>query len=373
VTGGDVRGRASQRIERSLVRGIRTALLGVALLVLCVIALPQPLLYPQRYDPLALHSIAFVVLLTVGAVGLWREVRALPLSAGFRWAGFAATVVAAVVNGFTLDSTDVLQGEHWTFGVCGWFCVYLLFGARLRALAAALGVHLVVAAGQIVVHGLPPRAVAAALAISVVNVYGFQLAVGAFASVLRGTAESAAVAAAADEELRTREAVAESLHRDHEDRLRSLLATTVPLLRGLADRTLDPGDPVTVRRCAVEAARMRRLHVASDEVADSLVHELAAILDVADRRGITAQLEVSGTPRTVPEESRRDLLDPLSVVLSAARTAARLTVAYTSTAVRVSIVADGPETVVPPTGTTVRVQRVDAPGTVWVETTWAAP
>ena len=52
----------------------------------------------------------------------------------------------------------------------------------------------------------------------------------------------------------------------------ALQETAVPLVTELAAGTADPGDPQVRIRCALQAARLRRLLAEGDEVPGSLVY-----------------------------------------------------------------------------------------------------
>jgi hypothetical protein len=361
----------ASRIEEGLVRRVRAALLGVALIVQCGFALPQMFLRPELYRPLAVHGAVFCVLLGVAGLSAYHVLAGRAPSTRIRALGLGMTFLASLLGATTLGPGDVLNAEHWVYGVVGWYCLLLLFGEKWTSLAAVLGAHFLLAVGPLALNALPPARILASMGIRAVSVYGFQLAVGRFAYTVRNIATAAARAAASEERVETERAIAETVHNDREERLLGLLDTTIPLLRALAEGGLDPSDTATQRRCAVEAARLRRLQAEGDDVADPLAHELDAGITVAQRRGVTAQLEVSGPPAQVPREIRRELADPVLSVLSASRSRARVTVAHLPGQVRVSIVGDapGPRSAGRQTGS-VRVEEISLDGEFWLESVW---
>ncbi|WP_208883715.1 hypothetical protein [Streptomyces armeniacus] len=362
---------AAAQIEEGLVRRVRAALLGVALNVQCVFALPRILTELELYQPLWSHAVVFCLLLAVAGVGAYHVLVGRRPSRTSRVLGVGATFAASLLTTTSLTPADVMNTEHWTFGVVGWYCLVLLFGEPLRILVAVFGVHFVLAAAPLVLSGLPDIQMVAPKAISAVSVYGFQLTVGMFAYTVRKIANKAAQAAAEEERSRTQKAVAESAHRYREERFLGLLDTTIPLLRAIADGELDPSDPDAQRRCAVESARLRRLQAENDDVPDPLAHELEAGLGVADRRGVTAQLEITGDPVEVPKVVRRELVDPVLAVLSATRDSARVTLLRTPEQVRVSIVSDAAGA--PPIDSCaehVRVEEITLEKEWWVQTVW---
>lgn len=145
-----------------------------------------------------------------------------------------------------------------------------------------------------------------------------------------------------------------------------------PLLRGLAERQLDPGDPVVRQRAAVEAARLRRLFVETDDTPHPLLHELRACADVAERRGVRVALLSYGDLPELPASVRRELADGALLVLAAAATRARVTVVTSPEEVVVSVVADAPpETLVEPPGPlTVSSTYDQEEDQLWWETRW---
>ncbi len=176
------------------------------------------------------------------------------------------------------------------------------------------------------------------------------------------------------------------MHLDRRRRYHEIADTARPLLAGLADGTLDPADETVVRRCAIEAARMRRLFAESDDIGDRLLNELRACVAVAERRGVLVNLIVQGGWPELPREVRRALTDAPMHVLSTAVGAARVTVVGSTevdqrgNAVRtvaVSVLADQPGTPavsgVEPTETSgVRTTSILDGTRVWVEATWRA-
>jgi hypothetical protein len=145
----------------------------------------------------------------------------------------------------------------------------------------------------------------------------------------------------------------------------------VPLLTGLAAGVLDPADERVRTRCAIEAARMRRLFAEHDEVPDPLLHELRACVDTAERRGVTVYLGSCGQRPDVPLRIRRALTEPVLVVLTTTRSHARVTVVGSPVSVTVHAVADGDRPELPPSGE-VAVSTLALDGRHWVEATWRA-
>ena len=139
----------------------------------------------------------------------------------------------------------------------------------------------------------------------------------------------------------------------------------------LAAGTADPGDAQVQIRCAVQAARLRRLLAEGDEVPGSLVHELHASADVAERRGVAVEIETAGLLPQVPSLARRVITDAAIAILTAARTQARITLTGVADGIAVSFVADtGAAVRLPAAGEGVAVEQQQDGGMLWAEARW---
>ena len=116
--------------------------------------------------------------------------------------------------------------------------------------------------------------------------------------------------------------------------------SVLPLLRGVGDGTLSPAEPAVQRRAAVEAARLRRLFAEEGDVSDPLATELAALVDLVERRGVDVRFVVRGHRPVPPPPARRALLEAVGTVLLAVRRSARVTLSPAGDGVAVSVVAD---------------------------------
>ncbi|MEU6646466.1 hypothetical protein ABZ863_28520 [Saccharomonospora sp. NPDC046836] len=365
--GSQTRSETPQRV----LRASRIAILVVAVTVQCGLCLPRLLANRGSNGLWWTEAVAFAVLAVVAVVAAITTARGSASdSRGRMLAGICLS--AGVLASTGVPGDLLLAPEDWSFGLVGWYGIVLLFDLPLRSTGAFLATHLVLTAAEVVVKGVPDSAVFASMAIAAVSVCGFQFAIALIAQLLRRTAVAAGEAAAREEQLRTREVIAESVHEDYQARYATLLDTTVPLLAGLADGSLEPSDADTRRRCAIEAARMRRLFAESDEVADRLVHELRAGIDIAERHGVSVQLAVRGPAREIPRPARRELVEAASVVLASAASTARATVVRTSNTVRVSVVADAPADAAQGLAdvTHVGISTTTKDTKLWVEAVW---
>jgi hypothetical protein len=97
----------------------------------------------------------------------------------------------------------------------------------------------------------------------------------------RSAAERAAVAA---------------IHADRADRMALLEVEALPLLRGIADGSLDPADPAVRRKCAEHATTLRRALVHRTEQADGVLAALGPALATARARDMPVEIQVVGQP-----------------------------------------------------------------------------
>ncbi|MEV3987380.1 hypothetical protein AB0J57_00565 [Streptomyces sp. NPDC049837] len=373
----------TEQISDRLRGGARLAALGILAAIHVGLALPGLLSrlseYPRPWLQLAAFGLLSLVLVTMVAAAVLDRGTGGPGGGPRRGAyvwpsvGLACTVVASAAATNDLPGEYFLGTLHWSFLEAGWFGVVLLMDRPLAMTWAFLGGHLAVTFTQLLLNGVPPRQEAAGMAASALAICGFQVAMAVGARLLRDCARSASTALREQERLHTEAAVAEHLHRDQRDRYQALNATVFPLLAGLADGSLDPRDDEVRRRCALEAAKLRRLFAENDYAADPLVHELRAGIDVAERNGVGVQLAVRGAPAELPRGLRRALIEPVLAALASADRTARATVVRGGGRVRVGVVIDEPAARIPDTATDqVRVRTVSDEGRLWVEAVCAS-
>lgn len=361
----DLESSTATSVERRLLATVRAALLIVALTVQFATSGPRFFTEPL------VHPAEGVVYLVLAATGVGCAV--VMLVAGnapalVRWFGVAVLLACSVTMSAVLPLDAVQRAEHWSLSLVGWYALALLFDVSLWRIAAFLLIHSTVLVWPMVAGGATPRELAA-MAVSMVATVGFQFGVAAGAVLVRSIASSATETARAEERLRGQEEAAAAVARNRARRYADLRLTTIPLLAGFAVGDLDPRDPVVRRACAVEAARMRRLFSENEDVADPLLHELGAVIDVAERHGVSAHVSVRGTPGEVPEPVRRKLLAPISEALVMARSEARVTVLHSQDQVRVSVRCVAPAVpVTRPDG--IDVSESVSNGQLWLETSW---
>ena len=93
-----------------------------------------------------------------------------------------------------------------------------------------------------------------------------------------------------------------AVQQDRRGRLALLEADALPLLRGIADGTMDPADQRVRARCARLAATLRRALADGPRTADGILAELEPALSAARARGLPVEVQVVGDPgRPLPE------------------------------------------------------------------------
>ena len=210
------------------------------------------------------------------------------------------------------------------------------------------------------------------LSASVVIQMAAALAARAVEIPARQAADLAANQVAAQEQ----RVISARVHDARQVRWLGVRETVEPLLQDLAAGRANPADRMVRRECAIAAARLRRMFAESDEAPDPLIHELIACADVAERRGVAADLEAVGVIPAVPAGTRRVLTDMAITILAAAATRARITVTAAGDGLIVSFVADGPADTllsvsglpVPDGEVAISHQRDD--DVLWVEARW---
>ncbi|WP_327085418.1 hypothetical protein OIE66_24035 [Nonomuraea sp. NBC_01738] len=357
-------------VESALRHGLRIATLLAASAIVFGLGLSNLLRNVDRYEP---ALVQFGALALLGAVLAGEAVL---LARGRAWGRLRLPVVALVVAAEVLSYTalpakSTSTGVDWVFGAANWVGVAVLLDRPLRECAGFLMTHEVTAVLHLFLFDHPTRGALARFATGSVTVVGFPLCVVVVASLLHRLSVSASAAHLELERVRTADAAAAEAHQLRLRRYGELSATAIPLLEGLADRSLDPEDAEVQRECAIEAARMRRLMAETNSVADALLHELRHCAEVADRKGVAVELDTRGRWPEPPPAVRRDLTEAALTVLATASSRARVTVVGTGDLLSVSVVADCvevPATV--PSAPGVHVEALHHDEQVWMEARW---
>jgi len=285
------------------------------------------------------------------------------------WA-VALTALAASTAAAAASPAGQMLAVNWAWGSAGWIGVLVLLRRRFAELAVFLAALALATLGVQVGDGLHRAALAGFLAVLAWST-GAQVAVAAGVKALDGAAGQAAMAARSEHAALERAATAETIRAARHARWLALQENAVPLVAELAAGTADPGDEQVRIRCAVQAARLRRLLAEGDEVPGSLVHELHASADVAERRGVAVDIETAGSLPPVPGPARRVITDAAIAILTDARSQARITLATVAAGIAVSFVADTGAVVRLPAGAEgVLIEQQQDGGMLWAEARW---
>jgi hypothetical protein len=325
----------------------------------------------QAFGSFAFQGAMWLVMalaVTAGSVLVLRDVP------GWRPAWTVAMIaLAASTAAAAASPASQMLAVNWAWGSAGWIGVLVLHRRRFTELAWFLAAEAVATLGVQVWDGLHRTDLAGFLALLAWST-GAQVAVAAGVRALGLAASQAAAAAQRENAARERAATAEIIQAARHARWLALQESAVPLVAELAEGTADPGDTQVRIRCAVQAARLRRLLAEGDEVSESLVHELHASADIAERRGVAVEIETAGPLPQVPGPARRVITDAAIAILSAASSRTRITLAAVAAGIAVSFVADtGSVVLLPAIGDGVSIQQQQDGAMLWAEARWNSP
>jgi hypothetical protein len=312
--------------------------------------------------------LAMALAVTAGSVLVLKEIP------GWRPAWTVAMIaLAASTAAAAASPASQMLAVNWAWGSAGWIGVLVLLRRRFTELAWFLAAEAAATLGVLVWDGMHRTDLAGFLALLAWST-GAQVAVAAGVRALGLAAGQAAAAAQSENAARERAATAEIIQAARHARWLALQENAVPLVAELAAGSADPGDAQVRVRCAVQAARLRRLLAEGDEVPESLVHELHASADVAERRGVTVEIETAGPLPPVPGPARRVITDAAIAILSATTSRTRITLAAVATGIAVSFVADtGSLVVLPAIGHGVSIEQQQDGAMLWAEARWDSP
>ena len=285
------------------------------------VALPAGLLVQALVDHADYRHpvVPVVVWLGMLAVAAWLMPRARAGDLSNAHAAVAIAVAVATVTAIGLDrrAGGAAMNVDWTILGVIWLLALLalITPAWVWVPGAALvtGIHSV-----FVVHvlgfsplGLTRLAASSYAVVSILAVFaalrpalrmhaGMEVRRAALAS--RSAAERAAVAAIGEV---------------RRDRLALLEMEALPLLRGIADGTLDPSDGAVRQRCAEHAATLRRALVDRTCQPSRLLAGLEPVLGAARERNVPVEVQVIGDPGDPGEDVLRATVTAVDRVLAA--------------------------------------------------------
>ncbi len=108
-----------------------------------------------------------------------------------------------------------------------------------------------------------------------------------------------------------------AIQQERQARLRALEREALPLLRAVADGSLDPSAESVTQECARHAAALRHSLTDGGPADDMLVSALAPSLSSARARGLLVTIQAIGEVRTPPPAVARAILATLDAMLAA--------------------------------------------------------
>ena len=285
------------------------------------------------------------------------------------WA-VAVIALAASTASAAASPAGQMLAVNWAWGSAGWMGVLVLLRRRFSELAGFLAAEALATLGVQVWDGLHRTDLAGFLAVLAWST-GAQLAVVSGVRALDAAAGQAATAVRSEHAARERAATAEVIAAARHARWVALQESAAPLVAELAAGTADPGERNVRARCEVQAARLRRLLAEGDQVPGSLVHELHASADAAERRGVAVDIETAGPLPQVPGPARRVITDAAIAIMTVAHSRTRITLATVAAGIAVSFVADtGAVVQLPSAGAGVIIEHQQDGGMLWAEARW---
>jgi len=330
----------------------------------------QLLQYRPAYSSFAFQGLMWLIMALAIAAGSVLVLRGAP-GWGPTWA-VAVIALAASTAAAAASPAGQMLSVNWAWGSAGWTGVLVLLHRRFAELAWFLAAVALAILGVQVHDGLHRADLAAFLAVLAWSTIA-QVAVAVGVRALDAAAGESAAAVRLEQAARERAATAEMIRAARHARWLALQESAVPLVAELAAGTADPGDAQVRIRCAVQAARLRRLLAEGDQVPGSLVHELHASADVAERRGVAVEIETAGPLPQMPGPARRVVTDAAIAILTAARSQTRITLAAVAGGIAVSFVADAGAVVrLPADGAGVCIEQQQDGGMLWAEARWTS-
>jgi hypothetical protein len=108
-----------------------------------------------------------------------------------------------------------------------------------------------------------------------------------------------------------------AIEEDRRDRFALLEVEALPLLRGIADGSLDPADQAVRQECARHATTLRRALVDRARLGRELLAGLEPALGAARGRGLQIEIQVVGDPGLPSREAAQATVDAVDAVLRA--------------------------------------------------------
>lgn len=315
VGGGEVI--APRRAVADAAESAAPRFVGAVAIVLPAGLLVQALVNHASYrDPV----VPVVVWLGMLAAAVWLvpRSRAGRLTTGHAAAAVLVAVAAVTAIGLDRRPSGAAEMVGWTILGTIWLLALIALSSPawlwVPGAALVMGIHSVFVlrafgAGPL---GLTKLAASAYAVVAILAVFA------ALRPALRTHAEIAVRRAALASRSAAERAAATAIGEVRRDRLRLLEMQALPLLRAIADGTLDPADDAVRGQCAHHAATLRRALVdRTQEAAGELLAGLEPVLRSARARSVPVEVQVIGDPGCPEEDVARAVRAAVDAVLRA--------------------------------------------------------
>jgi hypothetical protein len=283
------------------------------------IVLPAGLLVQALVDHASYRHpvVPVVVWLGMLAAAAWLIPRARAGDVRTGQAVAAIAVAAVAVTAIDLDRRvhDAAMTVDWTVLGTAWLLALIALTAPawlwVPGSALVMGIHTVFILHEL---GVSPLGLSR-LAASTYAVVSILVVFAALRPALRTHAGIAVRRAALASKSAAERAAVAAIGEVRRTRLGLLEAEALPLLRGIADGTLDPASSAVRQRCAQHAATLRR--ALADGAAPGLVAGLEPVFRAARDRGVLVEVQVIGDPGLPDQDVARATASAVDLVLRA--------------------------------------------------------
>ena len=285
------------------------------------IVLPAGLLFQALIDHASYRHpvVPVVVWLGMLAAAIWLVPRARAGDLTTAHAAVAVAVAVAAVTAIDLDR-QVLHAAatvDWTILGTVWLLALIALTSPawvwVPGSALVVGIHAVFIVRELGFSpvGLSRVAASSYAVVSILAVFA------ALRPALRTHAEMAVRRAALASRAAAERAAVAAIDEVRRGRLGLLELEALPLLRGIADGTLDPADGAVRERCARHAATLRRALVDRAPGGPGLGAELEPVLRAARSRGVPVEVQLVGDLGRVDDDVARATRSAVDGVLRA--------------------------------------------------------
>ncbi len=266
---------------------------GVVAVIWQLMLLAQVLIYLGNYrQPVVLFAVWLGML--GAAVWLVPRARAAGLTRGDAAIAVGVAIAAVALVGLERRRQGASGSVDWSVVGTGWLLALVAVSRPvwewICGAAGVFMVHAVVAARVLGVTALGMARLAATAYVLLVILVVFVAVRPMFRASARIAARRAELASRSAAE----RAAASAIQQDRGRRLAALEAEALPLLRGIADGSLDPSAAAVQEQCWQRAAALRSALRDRADTSDELMAELEPVMRDAAGRGVAVETRVVG-------------------------------------------------------------------------------